>query len=383
MTDSTASPTCALCGGPLDDHDRDRETCHDCRSPKGKIADLDVAVRASGDNPERIGDWPVIRHLLRKRFGEDRSDTELWERCTDWLRAEGRLAPNDYLPQPLDYLQWTLEHGFIPPDQESAISLGPPFGPNLAQPVPRVKAGGAFLWATETDSGAKAALQRARDRLQAFAKAMQEAMDSPEYQAAQEAERQRWQALADAICETLKAAGDELESRHFARPETIEDLEHLARIVEIPTETIRTGNLTAREISACALAWADRQTIKKDTTNSSPAIIEAGEQAEATPATSEGPSPIAKTESGSVLLFGRKDNPVVKGNEKPTLTNAQYDVVLALLQTGDKGLTKDDLDHESRHGDARKILRRLSEADSDWQSVISFPGTTGKGYRIV
>ncbi len=54
----------------------------------------------------------MIRHLLRKRFGENRSDAELWERCTDWLRAEGRLTPNDYLPLPLNYLQWLLEHGF-------------------------------------------------------------------------------------------------------------------------------------------------------------------------------------------------------------------------------------------------------------------------------
>lgn len=110
---------CALCGGPLDDHDLDRGACHDCRSSKGKVADLDIAIRASGDNPQRITDWPVIRHLLRRRFGEDRLDTELWERCTDWLRAEGGLTPNDYLAQPMSYLQSVLEHGFTLPDQES------------------------------------------------------------------------------------------------------------------------------------------------------------------------------------------------------------------------------------------------------------------------
>ena len=121
------------------------------------------------------------------------------------------------------------------------------------------KAGEALMRVMENDPDAKAALQRARDRLRAFATAMQEAMASPEYRAAQEAERQRWQGLADAIREAVQAAGDELESRHFVRPETIEDWEHLARIVEIPAETIKTGSLTAREIFACALAWADRQ----------------------------------------------------------------------------------------------------------------------------
>lgn len=118
-------------------------------------------------------------------------------------------------------------------------------------------------------------MQRARARMQAFAKAMQESMDGPEYRVAQEAERQRWQTLADAIREAVEAAGDELESRHFARPETIEDWEHLARVVEIPVETIKTGHLTAREIFACALAWADRQTIKtKLTAETKPAAAQ-------------------------------------------------------------------------------------------------------------
>lgn len=125
-----------------------------------------------------------------------------------------------------------------------------------------IRAGEAFRQAMESDPEAWAGWERARARLQALATAMQALMDSPEYKAAQAAERRQWQALADAICETLQAAGDELAGRHFARPETIDDWEHLARIVEIPAETIRTGNLTAREIFACALAWSDRQTIK-------------------------------------------------------------------------------------------------------------------------
>ncbi|MEO8496269.1 MAG: hypothetical protein ABI614_14460, partial [Planctomycetota bacterium] len=102
MADSAASPACTLCGGPLDNRDIDSGTCHDCRSPRGKVADLDIAIRASGDDPERIRDWPIFRHLLRKRFGEDRSDTRLWERFTDWLRAERRLTPDGYLNLPLD-----------------------------------------------------------------------------------------------------------------------------------------------------------------------------------------------------------------------------------------------------------------------------------------
>jgi hypothetical protein len=123
--------------------------------------------------------------------------------------------------------------------------------------------------------------------------------------------------------------------------------------------------------------------------------IQASESRAATPPPSEQPAkvveddgpdppdPVAVSISERVKLFSRDDPPIVGGEMKDTLTNAQYDVVLALLNAGDAGLTKDNLDRESKHGDARKILRRLADNDCDWRAVISFPGTTGKGYRIL
>ena len=123
MADSSATPTCALCGGPLDEYDFDRGTCHDCLSPAGKLADLEIALRASGDTPDRIREWPVIRHLLRKRFGENRSDGELWERFTDWLCAEGGFQPDVYLTFPLDYVSWLLEKGVLRDDQAGPEKL--------------------------------------------------------------------------------------------------------------------------------------------------------------------------------------------------------------------------------------------------------------------
>lgn len=66
--------------------------------------------------------------------------------------------------------------------------------------------------------------------------------------------------------EASQAADDqilnELASRHFPRPQTKKDWEHIALIAEIPADKVLSGNLTLREIHACALAWADRQTIK-------------------------------------------------------------------------------------------------------------------------
>ncbi len=90
--------------------------------------------------------------------------------------------------------------------------------------------------------------------------------------------------------------------------------------------------------------------------------------------------PVAQ--STEVMLFGRADNPWVKGKEKQPLTPAQYDVVMALIQAGDSGLTKDRLNAKSRHGDARKIMKRLADSDPDWKAVLLLPGKTGRRYRI-
>ena len=86
--------------------------------------------------------------------------------------------------------------------------------------------------------------------------------------------------------------------------------------------------------------------------------------------------------SAQVKLYGPAAEPTVKGTTKPRLTKAQYDVVCALIQGGEDGLTKDTLDKKSEHGDSRKIMKRLSDSDPDWKSVLLFPGTPGKRYRI-
>jgi hypothetical protein len=84
----------------------------------------------------------------------------------------------------------------------------------------------------------------------------------------------------------------------------------------------------------------------------------------------------------AIELRGQGQRPIVLGKEKRTLTNAQYDAVQALLSAGDVGLTKDELDRKSGHGDTRKVLKRLADSDDDCSKVIHFPGETGKGYRI-
>src|SRR6516165_2084131 len=62
--------------------------------------------------------------------------------------------------------------------------------------------------------------------------------------------------------------------------------------------------------------------------------------------------------------------PLVLGKAKQKLTAPQYDVVKALLDAGDAGLTKDQLVEKSHHEDARGILKRLAN-DPDWNKVFT------------
>ncbi|MFO0828094.1 MAG: hypothetical protein U0572_08080 [Phycisphaerales bacterium] len=68
--------------------------------------------------------------------------------------------------------------------------------------------------------------------------------------------------FAETMQEALRASGEELAAAGFEPPQSIEDWEHLARIVEMPFETIRTGNFTYADVYAVAMAWVDRQKMK-------------------------------------------------------------------------------------------------------------------------
>ncbi|MBX3421539.1 MAG: hypothetical protein KF752_08285 [Pirellulaceae bacterium] len=84
---------CRTCSKLIGDYDRDE--CHECRSPKGKLAELEVAIKCQhlygneNDSPERIREWLTIRAYLRDRFGSDRTNMQLWEWMTDHLRVLG------------------------------------------------------------------------------------------------------------------------------------------------------------------------------------------------------------------------------------------------------------------------------------------------------
>jgi hypothetical protein len=84
-----------------------------------------------------------------------------------------------------------------------------------------------------------------------------------------------------------------------------------------------------------------------------------------------------------VVLRGRDEGPLVLGKEKPRLTDREYNVVKAVLDASEHGLTKDKLDEKSGHSESRKVLAALRDSDPDWAAVIQMPGKAGMGgYRI-
>jgi hypothetical protein len=99
-------------------------------------------------------------------------------------------------------------------------------------------------------------------------------------------------------------------------------------------------------------------------------------------ATIEGDNETPKPPGPPVILGKRSNEPIVKGRRKKRLTDAQYDVITALLTAGDDGLSKDSLATESGHGDAHRVLRRLADSDTDWKSVILMAEKPGGRYRI-
>jgi hypothetical protein len=85
----------------------------------------------------------------------------------------------------------------------------------------------------------------------------------------------------------------------------------------------------------------------------------------------------------AVVLRGPDETVLVLGRERPRLTGTTFDVVKALLDAGETGLSKDDLDKQSGHTEARKYLKTLARNDPEyWGEVIDFPGKSWGRYKI-
>jgi len=129
-------------------------------------------------------------------------------------------------------------------------------------PRERLGAGAAYVRAIENDSDARAALHRAQARMRAFAEALRDPESQRDRECARRELEQALEALGEAFQESLRASQQSLAALAFSPPETLEDWEHLARVVEMPFETIQSGNFTAGDVYVMALAWVERQRVR-------------------------------------------------------------------------------------------------------------------------
>lgn len=115
----------------------------------------------------------------------------------------------------------------------------------------------------ERDPATREALRRFQAGMRAAAAYFQSEEFRQELGRDRRSQQEAIEKLADQIRQTMRATGDELAARGLKAPETLEDWEHLARIVEMPFETIRSGNYTFSDVYTMALAWIDRQHLKE------------------------------------------------------------------------------------------------------------------------
>lgn len=82
------------------------------------------------------------------------------------------------------------------------------------------------------------------------------------------------------------------------------------------------------------------------------------------------------------MLGGPDQKPVVLGRPKKPLPPVKYLVVKTLLEAGEAGLSKPDLEARTGKAEAVKHLRLLRDSDDDWKAVIVMAGSPGNRYRI-
>lgn len=135
--------------------------------------------------------------------------------------------------------------------------------PSKGEPSRRIRAGEAFMRMAERDPSAREALRRYQEHVRAAATYFQSAEFRRDLERDRREHQEAIEKLAEQIRQSIRATGDELTARGFKAPQTLEEWEHLARIVEMPFETIRSGDYTFSDVYVMALAWIDRQKLRE------------------------------------------------------------------------------------------------------------------------
>lgn len=81
-----------------------------------------------------------------------------------------------------------------------------------------------------------------------------------------------------------------------------------------------------------------------------------------------------------VKLQGQGRPVLVLGHKKAPLSDSGYELIDELVKAFPNGLSKDGI--EAIATDARRMLKRLRDGDSDWRSAIIMPRVAHRGYRL-
>jgi hypothetical protein len=122
-TGGTVVSNCPRCGRPLEEVDRAWMSglCGDCRTGRGTMLELDVAVRTrqpnsvdrrGGDRLDRFPDWVRFKTFIFGKFGKFLIDKEIWNDFSKWFECNYSKNHDEFLSMKRDVVLRLLE---VPP----------------------------------------------------------------------------------------------------------------------------------------------------------------------------------------------------------------------------------------------------------------------------
>jgi len=132
---------CHTCNTILVGRDRDRSQCYECRTPVGKIAELEIAIYSPEDTPNRIDGWSEIRNCLEQRFAKPFQKVSvklLWRRFRDWALFTRKISNEEFLAYPRSQIVKWLEHDF-----NKSGEPNPPISPSSEVPKKALRKAGS------------------------------------------------------------------------------------------------------------------------------------------------------------------------------------------------------------------------------------------------
>jgi transcriptional regulator with XRE-family HTH domain len=86
------------------------------------------------------------------------------------------------------------------------------------------------------------------------------------------------------------------------------------------------------------------------------------------------------SQAQNAIRLDGPSQPIMVSGQPKQVTFVRYKVIKALVEAGQNGLSKTELEAVSPW--ARQMLKTMASSDPDWKKVIHMPGVTGGRYRV-